>query len=761
MGKIVLLDDKTINKIAAGEVIERPASVVKEIVENSIDAGATNISVEIQNGGISYIRVTDNGKGIMQDDMEIAFERHATSKLRSAEDLNDIKSMGFRGEALASIAAIAKVDLISKTADSDNGYKVTIEGGIILDKEETACQNGTTITIENLFFNTPVRYKFLKKDFTESGYIEDAITHVALVHPEIAIKLINTGKTIIQTSGNGDLKAVIYNIYGKDIVENLINIDYQFDDILVKGVIGKPVISRSNRTNQLFFVNKRFVKDKTLSGAAEQAFKGFITIGKHGFLILDVEMDPRKVDVNVHPAKLEVRFQDDNSIFKAVYHAIKDGLAKSDLVADTSSIDGIDGIKKADTIADDFSNTINTTSFRDILQTSEKEERDIAGDVKNEVEDVSDEKFDDVINKLLKMQNMIKIAKGEEISDKKSIKEEILNNDIKNNEEENSQDNIENYETKNEITDDNEKTENEVADNNEETKIENNETTDTESQLGSEEEEDKLEKIKKLKQQISEAIPKNEDINSDPEFLDMYQKMFGSAVTKTETENEKNTNDISDDFKPITKSDNISVFEEDSKYSLKPAYKFIGIAFNTYIIIEMKDELYIIDQHAAHERIMYEKIKKNYYNNANKDSQLMLLPDVITLTHKEMGIFRDNREMFKKAGFIVEEFGENTVKLSGVPDILLDLETKELFLEALDEINTVARTAKQEIEEKFIATVACKAAVKAHMVLNKEEVEKLLDELLLLPNPFTCPHGRPTAIRMTKNDIEKKFSRRN
>ena len=287
--------------------------------------------------------------------------------------------------------------------------------------------------------------------------------------------------------------------------------------------------------------------------------------------------------------------------------------------------------------------------------------------------------------------------------------------------------------------------------------VENDIKVKTEMTTPEENLEQKLQKINELKEQIAKEVPQNNKVNNE-EFLQMYEKMFGTAIKKKDPEEEKN--DVINDFKPITKADNISVFESESKYSLKPAYKYIGIAFNTYIIIEMNSELYIIDQHAAHERIMYEQIKKNYYNDEKKDSQLMLLPDVITLTHKEMGIYKDNREMFKKAGFMVEEFGENTVKLTGVPNVLIDLETKELFLEALDEINTVARTAKQEIEEKFIATVACKAAVKARMVLAKDEVEKLLDELLVLPNPFTCPHGRPTAIRMTKNDIEKKFSRR-
>lgn len=335
MGNIVLLDDNTINKIAAGEVIERPASVVKELMENSIDAGATAITVEIKNGGISYIRITDNGKGIAPDDMEIAFERHATSKIRKAEDLETVKSMGFRGEALASIAAISKVEMTSKYIENEIGYKVEVEGGTIKNKEEAGCPKGTTIVITDLFFNTPVRYKFLKKDFTEAGYIEDVVTRIALIHPEIAVKLINTGKTIIQTPGNNDFKAVIYSIYGKDIAENILEVNYNYEDMTVTGVIGKPVIARSNRSNQLFFVNKRYVKDKTLTSAAEQGYKGLITIGKYGFLVLNIEMNPQKVDVNVHPAKLEVRFEEESKVFKAVYHAIKDSLLKGDLVADT------------------------------------------------------------------------------------------------------------------------------------------------------------------------------------------------------------------------------------------------------------------------------------------------------------------------------------------------------------------------------------------------------------------------------------------
>ena len=339
MGNIVLLDDLTINKIAAGEVIERPASVVKELIENSIDAGANKITIDIRNGGISYIRITDNGKGFIPDDMEIAFERHATSKIRKAQDLETVTSMGFRGEALASIAAISNVELISRTEDNEIGKKIEVKGGKVLNFEDSGCPKGSTITVTDLFFNTPVRYKFLKKDFTEAGYIEDTVTRIALVNPQISIKLINSGKTVIQTSGNGDMKSVIYSIYGKDVAENIIDVDYEYEEIKVRGVIGKPVVARSNRSNQLFFVNKRYIKDKTLTSAAEQGYKGLLTIGKYGFLVLNLEMNPQKVDVNVHPAKLEVRFEEESKIFKAVYHAIKDSLLKEDLVPDKTKIE--------------------------------------------------------------------------------------------------------------------------------------------------------------------------------------------------------------------------------------------------------------------------------------------------------------------------------------------------------------------------------------------------------------------------------------
>ncbi len=718
MGNIVLLDDLTINKIAAGEVIERPASVVKELVENSIDAGANTITVEIKNGGISYIRVSDNGKGFWPDDMEIAFERHATSKIRQATDLEIVKTMGFRGEALASIAAISRVELVSKREENEIGYKICVEGGDITDKVEAGCPKGTTITITDLFFNTPVRYKFLKKDFTEAGYIEDVITRIALSNSNIAIKLINTGKTVIQTPGNGDMKAVVYSIFGKDVAENILDVNYEFEDIKITGVIGKPIIARSNRSNQMFFVNKRYVKDKTLTSAAEQGFKGMVTIGKYGFAILNLDMNPQKVDVNVHPAKLEVRFEEENKVFKAVYHAIKETLLKGDLVGNPERTDEL------------------KQESENIKFNMKIEEHNAKPNVNQEENIKSEEKNSGFAS--LENNFLAQIYAERQANKLKEDEKKLSNNNV--------------------VT--------EVDDIKE---LDNMET----KALDTKEVNEKLmENIKKLEE--FPATIQKEEIENTPKpkmsFAEMYERTFGRKIEdaraeKLQEEKEKYKTELIDIAKPImpdkdlSKAENVSVFKDLEKNN-KPVYKFIGIAFSTYIIIQMKDDMYIIDQHAAHERIMYEKVKANYYNDTNKNSQLMLLPDIITLSHKEMDIAKDNMELFRKAGFTLEEFGENTIKLTGVPDICIDLDTRELFLETLDEINTVARTAKQEKEEKFIATVACKAAVKAHMALNEEEVDKLMSQLLVLPNPFTCPHGRPTAIKMSKTDIEKKFSRR-
>ncbi len=756
MGNIVLLDDLTINKIAAGEVIERPASVVKEMVENSIDAGATKITVEIKNGGISFIRISDNGKGIAEDDMEIAFERHATSKIRVAEDITKVTSMGFRGEALASIAAIANVEMISRTKDSDVGHRIVVEGGKVLEQGEIGAPVGTTITVKNLFYNTPVRYKFLKKDYTESGYIEDAITRLALVNKNIAFKLINTGKTVIQTSGNDDETSVIYSIYGKDIAKAIIKTDYEYEGIKVSGVVGKPEIARSNRSNQLYFVNGRFIKDKTLIAAAEQAFKGMIPINKYGFLVLNIEIDPALVDVNVHPAKLEVRFEEENKVFKAVYYAIKEALSKKELIEDVAK-------KNEDEIKSDISHQeINQEVAQEIaptpVQTVQEDLQKEADEVEKVIKD--DEKVKGgVFSSLFKKNKYVE----EEPQEKENLLADIYKfrkglKDIG-------------------VSESAAPVYSPIMDESED-KTPSEETVEGKTaELIQKRASDKILEDAIKNSKIDNPLKTNEPQNMD-KFNDMYSRVFGNKVdtdseevnTKGLSENQqkffdeiKNTvrNDSSEFESPQTTiSEENSEQIEEFKNMAGKNYKFIGIAFSTYIIVEIGDEMYIIDQHAAHERIMYEKVKKNYYSSTDKDSQLMLLPDIISLSHKEADTIKENLEMFEKAGFTLEAFGENTIKLTGVPNICMDMNTKQLFLDLLDEVDNFSRTSRQDIEDRFIATIACKSAVKANMKLNEQEVDKLMERLLALPNPFTCPHGRPTAIKMSKYDIERKFSRK-
>ena len=789
MGNIVLLDDLTINKIAAGEVIERPASAIKEMVENSIDAGATNITVEIKNGGISYIRITDNGKGIAEDDLEIAFERHATSKIRSAEDLNTVKSMGFRGEALASISAISRVELVSKTATQANGQRIVVEGGNIIEKSETGAGVGTTITVTNLFYNTPVRYKFLRKDFTEAGYIEDAISRIALAHPEISFKLINTGRTVIQTNGNGDLKTVIYSLYGKTVANSIIDVDYELEDIHIYGVIGKPEIARSNRANQIFFINKRYVKDKVLSAATERAYKDYIPSGKFAFILLNIDMNPRKVDVNVHPAKLEVRFENENTIFKAVYNSIKERILNDD---NSNKKEKNEIQPKKESIVEQIYNQRKLQEMGLIEKLPKEKAENISTQIiENEVpkEEIK------VEEPQIKQNEIVENAKfvGNEVYDKnqevlrklQELKQKVLNETY------GSKDTVTNIEIKKDI----EKTENLDENSLKEVKkikydIPVQTVSETQVSENLNEEKYAYETIKgdtqekKVEQQIEEInqyeIPPKEEkqikheflqeemISNEnipekktrfsPEFEEMYMKMFGTKPLEEQNniKNKVEENNIDD---ITTTVDNISIFDKFPE-NQKVNYKFIGIAFENYVILEINQDMYILNQKKAKERILYEALKNNYYNEKQNSSQLLLLPDVITLSKKDMEIAKDNIEMLSKAGFVFEPFGEDTIKLTEVPEICAEMETKELFMEILKEINSVARTEKKEIEEKFLQTIA-KEVVKNEIISNtKEENQNTIEKLLSLSDPFENSKGNPIAIKMSKYDIERKFSRK-
>ena len=694
MGNIVLLDDLTINQIAAGEVIERPANVVKELVENSLDAGATQVSVEIENGGITYMRITDNGKGIAPDDIEIAFERHATSKIRKAEDLIKVSTMGFRGEALASVAAISKIEMVTRTKDQEMGTKVILEGGNILSKEECGAPYGTTIIIRELFYNTPVRYKFLKKDFTEGGYIENAVERIALINPNIAFKLLNNKKEVLQTSGNGNMIDVVYNVFGKDIAQNLVTVDFNYENITIKGVVGKPEIARSNRSNQMFYVNGRFIKDKILTAAADEAYKTMIPHGKFGFCILDIHMPTEMVDVNVHPAKLEVRFSEESKIFKSIHYAIKNTLLGIDLTREDN-----EETKAEETTYVAAAPVQNTTSTA-VNVAPEKEVK----------------------------KTLFELFKGKQ-QEKKA--EELRENTLKENE----------Y----------------VIEVTEKKKVSPGSFL---RNLNASSDESPVSKplAEEFDMEATMAVP----VVSEEE-IDDEENVVEEAIINPENGNEQYVENMDEDLavKNIVEEPRNLIEDYMAKNpSPIPEYKLLGVAFDTYILLQYEDDVYILDQHAAHERVLYEKVKENFYRQGGKEIQMLLLPDILEVSKRDMHMIKDHIDLFEQAGFAIEEFGDNTIKINGVPVICFEMNTRDLFMDILDGIDITNKTNAQEIEEKFIATVACKAAVKANMRLEERELIGLLDQLMILENPFTCPHGRPTAIRISKNEIEKKFNRK-
>lgn len=638
MGSIVLLDEHTINKIAAGEVVDRPASIVKELVENSIDAKATAITVEIQKGGISYIKITDNGVGFASDDIELAFERHATSKIRKEEDLLHITSMGFRGEALASIAAISKVTLISRNEKEEIGRRAYVEAGNVKSIEQVASNIGTKIEVRDVFYNVPARFKFLKKDFTEAGYIEDVIIRTAIANPHISFKYINNGKTIIQTSGNGDLSSTVYDIFGKEIYQNIVPISYESNDMKAEGVIGLPNISRSTRSHQFTYINSRYIKNKTLSTAIEKACEQKYAINKFAFIILNISINPEHIDVNVHPAKLEVKFDDESKIFDLVYYAVRYALESNErTISPFTNIKPVETVNKIEQISKDLLNN---------------------GVIKKENNEYIPEKKFDFSREIKKQAEIIKPVSA--INDE-TTEEYNTNTEIKEN-----------------IT------------------------------------------------YIPEEIP---DI---------------PLVETKEKNNVVNNNSY----------ENVDILEKEEL-----AYKYVGQVFDTYIIIQIKDKMYIIDQHAAHERLLYEQIKEAYYSK-EKQSQLLLIQILVELLPKEKEIVDQNLDMFEKSGFILENFDENTIKISGVPNIGYDIEYKSMFKDIVDDLLGASKTQKDEKEFRFLATLACKAAVKGRMKLDTKEQIALIDQMVKLDNPFTCPHGRPTAYEISKYEIERRFLRK-
>jgi DNA mismatch repair protein MutL len=656
MGTIIILDEKTTNQIAAGEVIERPASVVKEMVENSIDAGADQITVEIRKGGIQYIRVTDNGSGIENDDAEMAFEKHATSKIRKIEDLDRLSSMGFRGEALSSIAAVSSVELITKTANASIGTYMKAEGGQVVSISQTGCPKGTSLIVRNLFYNTPARYKFLKKDTTEAGYVSDIIERMALSHPGISFKFIQDGQERLHTPGNNDLLSTIYSIYGKDIAKSVLSVKYENNGVKVAGFIGRPEIARGNRSRQSIFINCRYIKSPMIVKAMEEAYQTLLMNNKFPFCVLTVTVPPESFDVNVHPQKLEVRFSDEKAVYSAVYHGVK--------------------------------NTLLNTS---LIQTIEHK-----GDY----------------------------GPASDISTKKEIQatEYVVPGTKQPNTVKTDQDGF----------------------------IRTSKNADNKNRA-----EDRIDLARKSIIDKSGAAIKDKSMDFKVNNI-VYESV-------DEVKHEKEGADVNNDYHPVQEfnlfhQDTCSADSRNSAIqSLKEA-KIVGQAFNTYILLQNGDYLYIIDQHAAHERIQYEELKKRLLEGENY-SQGILEPLIIKLSAHEFNFVMDKQQIFRKLGFDLEAFGINTIILRSVPDFYDECSFSLSDFHGILDSWMQNSAKKSGISDEVINMMACKGAIKANRPLLEQEIHGLVESLCKMENPWTCVHGRPVIIKIEKKEFEKKFKR--
>ena len=643
MAKIQLLDQKTIDNIAAGEVIERPASVVKELVENAVDAKANAVTVEIKDGGMTLIRVTDNGIGIPKDQVKTAFLRHATSKIRSVEDLLSVSSLGFRGEALSSISAVAQVELVTKTAESFSGVSYKIYGGEEEAFDDIGAPDGTTFLVKNLFYNTPARRKFLKSATTEAGYVEQMMVHIALSHPEISFKFIHNNKNKIYTSGNGKVKDIIYHIYGRDVAGALIPLEAQNEDVKVTGFVAKPYVSRGNRNYESYFINGRYIKSSIIYKAIEEGYRTFTMKHRYPFVCLDFKIDQELLDVNVHPTKMEIRFRNGREIYELVVDAVRAALLQKDLVQDV------------------------------LRETPKKKELPKTKEVKKP------ESFE--VNRR---------------------KEEVQKVD----------------------------------------------------QQG----QGVQQQVEKQRQAVQQQIEKP----SHP-VKKTLTASESSKNTKKPTYAGLNYNTQKKEF-PQYKTDELSsnqmTLREDPVFSVqaRPDRKILGQLFKTYWLIEYEDQLFIMDQHAAHEKVNYERLMKNF-KEKEIYSQRLEPPMVVTVSMTEAEALTRYKDAFAGLGFTIESFGGNEYCIREVPANLYGIGERDLFMELLDAVSQENGTLDTEVIASKIATMACKMSIKGNQRVSLMEVEHLLDELMKLENPYQCPHGRPTIIKMSKYEIDKKFKR--
>ena len=650
MRKIAVLDQNTIDKIAAGEVVERPSSVVKELVENAIDAGATAVTVEITDGGKKMIRITDNGAGIEAGQIPLAFLRHATSKIEKVEDLEQIASLGFRGEALSSIAAVSQVELITKTPSAVSGSRYIIEGGVEHSLEELGAPEGTTFLVRNLFYNTPARSKFLKSDTTEANYIHTLMEQLALSHPEISFKYIQNRQVKLHSSGNYNVKDVIYSVYGRDITKALLEADFENDFMKITGFVGKPEIARGNRSFENYYINGRYVKNNIITKAIENAYKGFLMQHKFPFVSLQIEMEGNDLDVNVHPAKREVRFAREQEVYEAVYDTVRRALTAREMIPKVT-------IEKPQ---------------------PEKKEAPV---------------------KSVTIPEPFEKKRREQIYES-TVKESPAPYEIH-----------------------------------------------REKQIFSSSEENLFEGTLRQKQlEPQEPVLKKEEPKKEEPLTE-----------KPQTEEAKK--ERSKSYIKKQEEQQLELFEEKLLApESRERIRLIGQVFDTYWLAQFGDAFYIIDQHAAHEKVYYERFVKKFRENT-VDAQYLTPPMIVTLNLQEESLLKANEDYFRKFGFEIEHFGGKEYCISAVPSNLYGLSEEELFLEMLDHLATEGDKDALDIFASRLATMACKAAVKGNHAMSPAEAEKLLDELLTLDNPYHCPHGRPTVISMTKTELEKKFKR--
>lgn len=700
---IQLLDQNTINKIAAGEVIERPSSVVKELVENAIDAGAMAITVEIKEGGISFIRVTDNGSGINKNEIDIAFKRHATSKIKSIEDLITVSSLGFRGEALASISAVSQVELITKTKDSITGTRYISEGGQKMSIEDIGAPDGTTFIVRNLFFNTPVRRKFLKSAATEAGYINSLMQYLALSHPDISFRFINNNQNKLHTSGNMKLKDIIYNVYGRDITANLYEVNSSANNIKIEGYIGKPFVNRGNRTYENYYINGRYIKSGIINRAIEAGYKGFIMPHNYPFTVLHFTINPEIIDVNVHPTKMELRFSDNEYVYNFVYDTILSTLKGKELVAKVEA----DG-------------QVMQHIRKDMLDEGEKDKKP--------------ENIPNVNN-----------------DGQQNIESAVQSDTVKN---------IENVKNDSSV----QTTVNKIVD-----------AGMSEGQPAGSDNDKVVRNIDNVIGNKAEICPSSSDVTLVPESTYKEQQENRNEVQTTLTpatktrlpepfEVKRSEAMVKDDEKKYqadvkAKPEQMSMFkdkllDEDNKNN----YRIIGQLFDTYWLIEFEDRFYMMDQHAAHEKVLYERMMKKIKEH-HIDTQMIMPPIILTLNMNEEEVLKRNMPVFTKMGYEIEEFGGNEYKVTGIPAGFPKLDYRQMLMDLIDGLMREGRMSDMDILTEKVASMSCKAAIKGNNKISYEEAKELMNELMKADNPYNCPHGRPTLIVMSKYDIEKKFKR--